>query len=89
MEGLTSVSGAQGRKLASAVMKYLSPGTAGNSTVSTPGGGLGGLILGMLCIATGDDSMDISGITESVAAGGVSGGILLTVVGVVKNTLCK
>jgi uncharacterized membrane protein YeaQ/YmgE (transglycosylase-associated protein family) len=83
------VSGAVGGNAAGALMKNLSLGTVGNSIVGILGGGLGGQILGMLGIATGSGDMDIGSIVGSVASGGVGGGVLLAIIGAVKNALGK
>ncbi|MDX2463817.1 MAG: GlsB/YeaQ/YmgE family stress response membrane protein [Porticoccus sp.] len=83
------VSGAVGGNVAGSMMKKLSLGTIGNSIVGILGGGLGGQLLGMLGVATGGDGMDIASIVGSLASGGVGGGVLMAVIGVIKNSMGK
>ncbi len=84
------LSGAIGGNLAGSLMKNFSMGTLGNSIVGILGGGLGGSLLSM---ATGMDmsggGMDISGILTSVAGGGVGGGVLMAIIGVIRNAIGK
>ena len=79
------VSGAVGGNLAGKLMKNFSLGTLWNSIVGILGGGLGGQVLGMIGISDGGGEMDLSGILGSVAGGGVGGGILMAIIGAVKN----
>ena len=70
-------------------MKNLSLGTLGNSVVGILGGGAGGALLGMLGMDVGAGGTDIAGILGSVASGGVGGGVLMAIVGVLKNAFAK
>jgi len=97
------VSGAVGGNVAGKLLKNLSLGTVLNSIVGILGGGLGGTILKMLgiggAIAVGGDDaggaevaeavggLDIAAILQSVAGGGVGGGVLLAIVGMIKKTM--
>ena len=83
------ISGAVGGNVAGGLLKNLSLGTVGNSIVGIIGGGLGGTLLGMLGLDVGGGSMDISGILGSVASGGVGGGVLLAIIGAIKNMFAK
>ena len=89
------VSGAVGGNVAGSLMKKYSLGTVGNSILGLLGGGLGGKLLGMLGIgaatAAGADAggMDIASILSSVAGGGVGGGVLMVIVGLIKNAMNK
>ena len=83
------VSGAVGGNIAGALFKNLSLGTLGNSIIGILGGGAGGAILGMLGIDAGGSATDISGIIGSVASGGVGGGVLMAIIGAIKNALGK
>ena len=83
------VSGAVGGNLAGKLMKNFSLGTLWNSIVGILGGGLGGQVLGMIGISDGGGEMDLSGILGSVAGGGVGGGILMAIIGAVKNATNK
>ncbi|OUS01493.1 hypothetical protein A9Q86_06860 [Flavobacteriales bacterium 33_180_T64] len=88
------VSGAVGGNLAGSLMKKFSLGTLGNSILGILGGGLGGQLLGMLGlggaeVAEATTSMDLSSILGSVASGGVGGGVLMAIVGMIKNAMKK
>ena len=83
------ISGAVGGNVAGSLMKNQSLGTLWNSIVGIVGGGIGGQILGMLGIATGAGGMDIVSIIGSIAGGGVGGGVLMSIVGVIKKALSK
>jgi len=94
MEGLLPliiqlVSGAIGGNVAGSLMEKYSLGTLWNSIAGIIGGGLGGQLLGLLGIATGSGGMDIAGIIGSIAGGGVGGGVLLAIIGVIKNMISK
>lgn len=85
------VSGAVGGNVAGGLLKDVSLGTLGNSLVGILGGGLGGQLLGMLGVggAEAAGSVDIASIVSQVAGGGVGGGVLLVIVGLIKNALAK
>ncbi|MBR9922354.1 MAG: hypothetical protein GYB31_16070 [Bacteroidetes bacterium] len=83
------VSGAVGGNLAGGLMKNLSMGTLWNSVLGIIGGGLGGQVLGMLGMATGDGGMDVASILGSIASGGVGGGVFLAIAGVIKGAMGK
>ncbi|MDI9431187.1 MAG: GlsB/YeaQ/YmgE family stress response membrane protein [Sedimentisphaerales bacterium] len=83
------VSGAVGGNVAGGLMKQFSLGTLGNSIAGILGGGIGGQLLGLLGIATGSGGMDIGSIVGSIASGGVGGGVLMAIVGVIKNAMKK
>ncbi len=83
------VSGAVGGNVAGGLMKQFSLGTLGNSIAGILGGGIGGQLLGLLGIATGSGGMDIGSIVGSIASGGVGGGVLMAIVGVIKNATKK
>jgi len=82
------ISGATGGNLAGSLMKNLSLGTLGNSLAGILGGGLGGQLLGMIGMA-GSAGMDISSIISSVAGGGVGGGVVMAIIGLIKNAMAK
>jgi uncharacterized membrane protein YeaQ/YmgE (transglycosylase-associated protein family) len=83
------LSGAVGGNLAGMAMKKVSLGTLGNSIVGILGGGGGGQLLNVLGVATSGGAMDLSGIISNVLGGGVGGGILLLIIGLIKNALGK
>ncbi len=93
MEGLIPLiinllSGAAGGNVAGALMKKFSLGGLGNSIVGILGGGLGGQLLNMAGIGT-SGGMDAAGIISSIAGGGVGGGVLMAIIGVIKNAMSK
>ncbi len=83
------VSGAIGGNVAGSLMKKFSMGTMWNSIIGIVGGGLGGQILGMLGLDLGGGEMDLAGILGNVAGGGVGGGVIMAVVGLIKNAMNK
>ena len=84
------VTGALGGNVAGKLLKNLSLGTAGNSIVGILGGGLGGQLLGLLGMGSATEgSMDMSGILGSAAGGGVGGGVLMAIIGAIKNAMSK
>jgi len=80
-------SGAIGGNVAGSLMKNLSLGTVGNSLLGVLGGGLGGQLLGLLGLDLGGAEMGLGSILGSVASGGVGGGVLMAIIGVIKNAL--
>jgi len=84
------VSGAIGGNLAASMKKDLSLGTIWNSIAGIVGGGLGAQLLGLLGVAvSGEGSLDIGNIIGSIAGGGVGGGILMAIIGMIKNAMTK
>ena len=86
------VSGAAGGNLAGAALKKFSLGTVGNSLVGIVGGGLGGQILGMINAggeAAAGGGMDAGSIISNVAGGGVGGGVLMAIVGMIRQSMRK
>jgi uncharacterized membrane protein YeaQ/YmgE (transglycosylase-associated protein family) len=87
---ISFVSGAVGGNLAGAAMKDKSLGVTGNSLSGILGGGIGGAILQLLGIGGAQGAtLDIASILESIASGGVGGGILLAIVSVLKGLLAN
>jgi hypothetical protein len=90
------ISGAVGGNAAGGLLKNLNLGTLGNSIAGIVGGGLGGTILGQLgvdpgALAGGAEAagLSVGSIISQVAGGGVGGGIVMAIVGVVKNAMGK
>ena len=83
------VSGAIGGNLAGSLMKNFSLGTLWNSIVGILGGGLGGQVLGLLGLGDGGGEMDLSGILGSIGSGGIGGGIVMAIIGMIKNAMNK
>jgi uncharacterized membrane protein YeaQ/YmgE (transglycosylase-associated protein family) len=85
---ISLASGAVGGNLAGALFKNINLGTVGNSIAGILGGGLGGWILSLLGImAPAGGSLDIGSILGSVASGGVGGGVLMAIVGFIKQSM--
>lgn len=88
-------SGAVGGNIAGAALNRFSLGTLGNSLVGILGGGLGGQLLSMLgaggagAAAASASGMDIGAIISSVAGGGVGGGVLMAIVGLIRQQMAK
>lgn len=84
------IAGALGGNVAGVLLKNLSLGTAGNSIAGVLGGGLGGYLLSMLGAPVDPAaSLDIGAIISSVAGGGVGGGVLMVIIGAIKNMMAK
>ena len=82
------ISGAVGGNVAGGLLKKFSLGTIGNSIVGILGGGIGGQILGLLGLgAPTAGSMDVGSIVNSVASGGVGGGVLMAIVGLIRGRM--
>ena len=87
------ISGAAGGNIAGSLLKQFDLGPVGNSIVGILGGGLGGQLLGMLGAggagATATSGLDIGSIVSSIAGGGVGGGVLMAVVGAIRQQMVK
>ncbi|HSI24076.1 MAG TPA: hypothetical protein VK952_00490 [Methylotenera sp.] len=85
------ISGAVGGNVAGSLMKNANLGPVLNSIIGILGGGLGGQLLAMLGVggAEAAGTMDIASIVTQVAGGGIGGGVLLAIVGQIKNAMAK
>ncbi|MBP7933325.1 MAG: hypothetical protein KA354_01640 [Phycisphaerae bacterium] len=86
------ISGAAGGNVAGALLKKFSLGPIGNSIAGILGGGLGGQLLGALGVGGAEAAaggLDIGSIVSSIAGGGVGGGVLMSIVGLVRQQLGK
>ena len=83
------ISGALGGNLAGKLFPGISLGTLGNSISGILGGGIGGWLLSMIGLAEPEASMHLSSILGSVASGGVGGGIIMAILGALKNAFVK
>jgi len=84
------ICGALGGNAAGSLLKKLTLGPLGNSIAGILGGGIGGQLLGMLGIgASGAAGMDVGSIIGSIASGGVGGGVLMAIIGIIKNAMAK
>ncbi|WP_442264793.1 hypothetical protein ACSIGC_10590 [Tenacibaculum sp. ZS6-P6] len=79
---ISLLTGAVGGNIAGALLKKFSMGTLWNSVVGILGGGLGAQILSTL-------GLDIGGILGSIAGGTAGGGVLMAIIGVIKNAIKK
>lgn len=92
MELLISlIGGAVGGNVAGSLLKNYNLGTLWNSVVGILGGGLGAQLLGALGVLGGGSgsAMDIGSIIANIASSGVGGGVLMVIVGLVKNMMGK
>jgi len=86
------ISGAVGGNIAGSAMKQYNLGTLGNSIAGVIGGGVGAQIIGaLLGGGTGAEaaagSLDIGSIIGQIVAGGAGGGILMVIVGLIKQAM--
>jgi hypothetical protein len=88
------VSGAVGGNIAGAALKQYDLGTVGNSIVGVIGGGVGAQIIGALvggggegAAVAGAGGLDIGSIIGQIASGGVGGGVLMVIVGLIKQAM--
>ena len=84
------VSGALGGNVAGWLLKNLSLGTLGNSIAGIVGGGIGGQILDQVFhTAVAGGAVDPVAIITQVLGGGVGGGVLMAIVGAIRNAMAK
>ncbi len=97
------LTGALGGNIAGKLLKNLSLGAVGNTIAGLVGGGIGGQLLAMLGVGAGAASgmdtsgaaetvsggMDMSTILTNIAGGGVGGGVVMAIVGAIKNAMAK
>lgn len=90
---ISLLSGALGGNAAGRMMPSSSLGTLGNSIAGILGGGLGGQLLGMIAPSIGaaaaSGAMDPMSIISTVAGGGVGGGVVMTIIGLIKKAMNK
>lgn len=87
---ISLLSGALGGNLAGSLLKGSSLGVLGNSAVGILGGGIGGGALSMLGLDVGGgEALNISSILGNLASGGVGGGILMTIIGLIRSVIGK
>ena len=87
---ISLIAGAVGGNVAGGLLKNANMGVLINSAAGIAGGGLGGAILGALGAGgLADGGLDIGGILGTVATGGVGGGVLLAVIGLIKNAMAR
>src|SRR5215469_15070485 len=87
------ISGGVGGNIAGAALKQYDLGTLGNSIAGIVGGGVGAQIIGALLgggaegAGAGAGGLDIGSIIGLSASGGVGGGILMVIVGLIKQAM--
>jgi hypothetical protein len=86
------LSGAAGGNLAGKMLSNLSLGGLGNSLAGVIGGGLGSQVLNSMlgagataAAASAAPDLDLSGLVTQVLGGGAGGGIMMMLVGVLKQ----
>jgi hypothetical protein len=75
---ISLIAGAAGGNGIAKILKNLDLGPLGNSIAGIIGGG-----------AAAAGGMDIGSIISSVASGGVGGGVLMAIIGVIRNAMAK
>lgn len=84
------ISGALGGNIAGSLLKNLSLGTLGNSIAGIVGGGVAGQILEQAFnTAVAGGAVDPVSIITQIVGGGVGGGILMAIVGAIRNAVAK
>ena len=84
------ITGAIGGNVAGALFKNINLGTLWNSVCGIAGGGLGAGVLGALGLSGGGDgSLDLMNLVASIGSGGVGGGLVMAIVGLIKNAMAK
>lgn len=90
---ISLLAGALGGNAVGMAAPKLNLGTLGNSLSGILGGGLGGTLLSMMgaggVAAAAGGGLDIGSIIGSFATGGVGGGVIMAVVGLIKNMMAK
>lgn len=86
------ISGAVGGNIAGSALKQYNLGAVGNTIAGIVGGGVGAQIIGALVgggaeAAAGPGGLDIGSIIGQIASGGAGGGILMVVVGMIKQAM--
>jgi uncharacterized membrane protein YeaQ/YmgE (transglycosylase-associated protein family) len=84
------VAGAVGGNAAGAILKQFDHGPIGNSIAGIIGGGLGGQLLNMVLAggaAPAPSAFDVSSILTQIVGGGVGGGVLMVMVGIIRQAM--
>lgn len=91
------ISGVIGGNVAGSSLKKFSLGPTGNSFVGLLGGAAGAIILGMIGGAGVDSipltsqagTINMSALVAAIGSGGIGGGVLMSVVGVLREKVLK
>ncbi|MFU1478773.1 hypothetical protein ACM25N_14140 [Roseovarius sp. C7] len=87
---ISLIAGAVGGNVAGGLLKQFNMGVLINSIAGIVGGGLGGQLLGALGAGgMAQGGVDIAGLLGQVASGGIGGGIVLAVVGLIRNAMAR
>ena len=85
------IAGGVGGNIAGSALKQYDLGTIGNTIAGVIGGGVGAQIIGQFlgsgAEAAGAGGFDIGSIISQIASGGVGGGILMVIVGLIKQAM--
>ena len=87
------IAGGVGGNIAGSALKQYDLGAVGNTIAGVIGGGVGAQIIGALlgggagATAAGTGGLDIGSIIGQIASGGVGGGILMVIVGLIKQAM--
>jgi hypothetical protein len=85
------VAGGLGGNIAGSLLKQFDLGVAGNTIAGVIGGAVGAQIIGALvgggAAAAGGGGLDIGSIIGQIASGGVGGGVLMVIVGLIKQAM--
>jgi hypothetical protein len=86
------IAGVAGGNVVGLVLKQYDLGIIGNSIAGLIGGGIGAQIIGLLLdggagAVVGPNGYDIETLIAQVASGGVGGGVLLVLVGLMKQAM--
>jgi hypothetical protein len=88
------VAGAVGGNAAGALLRQFNLGPLGNSVAGIIGGGLGGQFLNAAISASGPapgavagGSLDVGALLTQIVGGGVGGGVLLVIVGLIRQAM--
>ena len=88
---IQAVSGGIGANIVGKLAKKIDLGLIWNSVAGILGGGLGGQLLNMIGVATvsGGGSPDLVSILSNIGTGAAGGGVLMAIVGLIKNAIAK
>lgn len=86
------VAGGVGGNIAGSALKQYDLGTIGNTIAGVVGAGVGAQIIGALLgggaeAAGSGGGLDIGSIIGQIASGGVGGGILMVIIGLIKQAM--
>ena len=87
------IAGGVGGNIAGSLLKQYNLGSVGNTIAGVFGGGVGAQIIGALFgggaggAGAGEGGLDIGSIIGQIASGGVGGGVLMVIVGLIKQAM--